>query len=206
MTRIKAIKINRVLEFKQSQWLKPYVEFNTKKIIEAEKNGDEDGKVIYKLMGNTVYGKTMENLRNRIDVRLVGNEGDYLKWTSKSSCMQQKIFDNDLVAMRKRKVTLTLTKQANVRIFTLDLSKALMYEFYYDYIKNKYGNNSRLLFTDTDNDSLMYEIKIDDVYEDFSKDKEMFDFSGYSVNSKYYDDSNELVVGKMKDQIKWFCY
>ena len=81
-----------------------------------------------------------------------------------------------------------------------------MYEFYYDYIKNKYGNNSRLLFTDTDNDSLMYEIKIDDVYEDFSKDKEMFDFSGYSVNSKYYDDSNELVVGKMKDQIKWFCY
>ena len=157
-------------------------------------------------MGNTVYGKTMENLRNRIDVRLVGNEGDYLKWTSKSSCMQQKIFDNDLVAMRKRKVTLTLTKQANVRIFTLDLSKALMYEFYYDYIKNKYGNNSRLLFTDTGNDSLMYEIKIDDVYEDFSKDKEMFDLSGYSVNSKYYDDSNELVVGKMKDQIKWFCY
>ena len=206
MTRIKAIKINRVLEFKQSQWLKPYVEFNTKKRIEAEKNGDEDGKVIYKLMGNTVYGKTMENLRNRIDVRLVGNEGDYLKWTSKSSCMQQKIFDNDLVAMRKRKVTLTLTKQANVRIFTLDLSKALMYEFYYDYIKNKYGNNSRLLFTDTGNDSLMYEIKIDDVYEDFSKDKEMFDFSGYSVNSKYYADSNELVVGKMKDQIKWFCY
>ena len=206
MTRIKAIKINRVLEFKQSQWLKPYVEFNTKKRIEAEKNGDEDGKVIYKLMGNTVYGKTMENLRNRIDVRLVGNEGDYLKWTSKSSCMQQKIFDNDLVAMRKRKVTLTLTKQANVRIFTLDLSKALMYEFYYDYIKNKYGNNSKLLFTDTGNDSLMYEIKIDDVYEDFSKDKEMFDFSGYSVNSKYYADSNELVVGKMKDQIKWFCY
>ena len=117
--------------------------------MEAEKNDDKDGKAMYKLMDNTAYGKTMENLRNRIvDVRLVRNEEEYLKWTSKSSCMQQKIFNNDLVAIRKRKVTLTLTKQANVRICTLDLSKASMYEFYYDYIENKYGSNSRLLFTD----------------------------------------------------------
>ena len=79
----------------------------------------------------------------------------------------------------------------------VDLSKVLMYKFHYDYIKNKYGNNSRLLFTDAD--SLMYEIKSEDVYEDFSKDKEMFDFSNYSAESKYYDDSNILVVGKMKD-------
>ena len=73
-----------------------------------------------------------------------------------------------------------------------------MYQFHYDYIKNKYGNNSRLLFTDTD--SLMYVIKTEDVYEDFSKDKEMSDFSNYSTMSKYYDDSNKLVVGKMKNQ------
>ena len=62
----------------------------------------------------------------------------------------------------------------------------------------KYGNNSRKLFTDTD--SLMYEIKIQDVYEDFSNDKEMFDFSNYSAKSNYYDDSNKLVVGKMEDE------
>ena len=80
----------------------------------------------------------------------------------------------------------------------LELSKVLMYEFHYDYIKNKYGNNSRLLFTDTD--SLMYEIKTEDVYEDFSNDKEMFDFSNYSTKSKYYDNSNKLVVGKIKDE------
>ena len=78
----------------------------------------------------------------------------------------------------------------------LDLSKVLMYEFLYDYIKNKYGNNSRLLFTDTD--SLIYEIKSKDVYEDYSKDKEKFHFSNYSTESKYYDASNKLVVGKMK--------
>ena len=73
-----------------------------------------------------------------------------------------------------------------------------MYEFHYDYIKNKYGNNSRLLFTDTD--SLMYEIKTEDVYEDFSNNKEMFDFSNCSIKSQYYDNSNKLVVGKMKDE------
>ena len=73
-----------------------------------------------------------------------------------------------------------------------------MYEFHYDYIKNKYGNNSRLLFTDTD--SLMYEIKTEDVYEDFSNDKEMFDSSNYSIKSKYYDNSNKLVIRKMKGE------
>ena len=148
-------------------------------------------------MNNAVYGKTMENLRNRIDVKLVSNKKDYLKWTSKPSYMSHKIFDNDLVAIRKNKVTLTLNKPAYIGMCILELSKVLMYEFHYDYIKNKYGNNSRLLFTDTD--SLMYEIKTEDVYEDFSN-KEMFDFSNYSSKSKYYDNLNKVVVGKMKDK------
>ena len=73
-----------------------------------------------------------------------------------------------------------------------------MSEFYYDSIKNKYGNNSRLLFTDTD--CLIYEIKTEDVYEEFSNHKEMFDFSNFSTKSQYYDNSNKLVVGKMKDE------
>ena len=80
----------------------------------------------------------------------------------------------------------------------LKLSRVLMYEFHYDYIKNKYGSNSTLLLTDTDN--LLCEIKTEDVYEDFSNDKEMFDFSNYSTKSKYYDNSNKLVVGKMKGE------
>ena len=80
----------------------------------------------------------------------------------------------------------------------LELSKVVIYKFHYDYIKNKYDNNSRLLFTDTD--SLMYEIKTEDVYKDFSNDKEMFDFNNYSTKSKYYDNSNKLVVGNKKDK------
>ena len=94
---------------------------------------------------------------------------------------------------RKKKVSLTLNKQAYVGIYILDLSKVLMYGFHYDSIKNKYDNKPRFLFSDTDN--LMYKVWTEDIYEDFSKDNEIFDYSNYWTKSKYYDD---LVVGKMK--------
>ena len=149
-------------------------------------------------MNNAVYGTAMEKLRNRIDVKLVNNKKLYMKWTSEPRYMSQKIFDNNLVAKRKSKVTLTLNKPAYVRMCILDLNKALMYEFHCDYIKNKYDNNSKLFFTDTD--SLMHEIKAEDISEDFSKVKDMFDFSNYFAESKYYDDSNKLVDGKMEDE------
>ena len=84
--------------------------------------------------------------------------------------MSQKIFDHDLVAMHKSKATLITNKPAYVGMCILDLNKALIYVFNYDYSKNKCDNNSRLLFTDTD--SLMYESKTKDIYEDFSKDME----------------------------------
>ena len=112
---------------------------------------------------------------NRIDVKLVSNKKAYLRWTSKPNCMLQKIFDNDLVATCKSKVTLTRKKPADVGMFILEFSKVLMYKFHYDCIKNKYCNKWRLLFIDTD--SLMYEVKTKSVNGDFSKDKEMFDFS-----------------------------
>ena len=73
-----------------------------------------------------------------------------------------------------------------------------MYELHYDYIKNKYGNISRLLFANSD--SLIYEIKTEDVYKNFSDDREMFNLSSYLIKSKYYDNSNKLVLGKMKDE------
>ena len=75
----------KLKKYNTSQWLKQYVDFNTQKRIEAEKNGEKEGKVSYKLMNNDLYGKTMENLRNRIDVKLVSNKKDYLKWTFKPS-------------------------------------------------------------------------------------------------------------------------
>ena len=112
--------------------------------------------------------------------------------------MSHKIFDDNLVATSKSRLALKLNKPAYIGICILELSKVLMYEFHYDYIKNKYDNKSKQLFTDTD--SLMYEIKTEVVYEDFSSDKEMSDFSNYSTKSKYHDDSNKVVIGKMKHE------
>ena len=112
--------------------------------------------------------------------------------------MSQRIITKVLVAIHKGKVTLKLKKLAYAGMCLLDLTKVLMYELYFDYIKNTYDSNSRLLFTDTD--SLMYEIKTEKFYEDHSKGKKVFDFRKYSAQSKCYDDSKKLVVRKIKNK------
>ena len=155
---------------------------NTQKRIEAQKNGDKHGKALYKLMNNAVYKKSNGKLEKKIDVRLVNNEKDCLKCTSKPSYMSHLTFDNNLVAIRKSKIALKLNKPAYTGMCILELSKWLMYEFHHDYIKSRYDNKSKLLFTDAG--ILIYEIKTEDVYKDFNGDKEMFDFSNYSSKSK----------------------
>ena len=92
------------LGFNQSQWLKPYIEFNTQKRIEAERIND--GKALYKLMHNVIYGKRMENVGSRIDAKLVNNEKGNLKYTSQVSYISDTIFDNDLVVMQNSKLAL----------------------------------------------------------------------------------------------------
>ena len=149
-------------------------------------------------MNIAIYEKTTENLRNRISVQLTNNEKNYLKCTSKPSYMLHKKFDNNSAVIHKNKLALQLKKSAYIGMCILEFSKILIYEFHYDYIKNKYDNKSKLLFADTG--SLMHEIETEDVYEDFSTDKKKFDFSNYSIKSKYYDNSNKLVIGTMKDE------
>ena len=192
---LKLTKIHRALEFDQSPWLKSYIDFNTKKRAEAKNSFEKD---FFKLMNNSVFGKTMENLRKRQDIKLVTDEEDLLRWASKPSFINYKIFNEDLVAVHKTKATLTLNRPAYVGMCILDLSKTLMYDFHYNYIKSKYGDKARLLFTDTD--SLTYEIEADDVYQDFWKDKHKFDNSDYPKDSSFYNNANKKVIGKFKDE------
>ena len=192
---LKLTKIHRALEFNQSPWLKTYIDFNTKKRAKAKNSFEKD---FFKLMNNSVFGKTMENLRKRQDIKLVTDEENLLKWTSKPSFVSFKIFNEDLVAVHKMKTTLTLNRPAYVGMCILDLSKTLMYDFHYNYIKSKYGDKARLLFTDTD--SLTYEIEVDDVYQDFWKDKHLFDNSDYPKDSPFFDNTNKKVIGKFKDE------
>ena len=112
-------------------------------------------------MNNRVFGKCCENLRRRVDVRLMNNEKKLLKLTSKPTYVSSKIFNENLVAVHKIKKALTLNRLAYVGMCILDLSKTLMYDFHYNYIKNKHGDSTKLLFTDTD--SLTCEIEAENV-------------------------------------------
>ena len=192
---LKVDKIHRVLEFKQSPWLKQYIDFNTEKRKSTKNDFEKD---FFKLMNNSVFGKTMENIRKRVDVRLVTDENKLLKLVSKPTYVSSKIFNENLVAVHKIKETLTLNRPAYVGMCILDLSKTLMYDFHYNYIKDKYGDKARLLFTDTD--SLTYEIEADDVYQDFWNDKDKFDNSDYPESSPYFNKTNKKVIGKFKDE------
>ena len=126
-------------------------------------------------MNNRVLGKTMVNLRKRVSAKLVNNAKDYVKCISKPSFFSQKIFSKNFVAINEIKPVLILNKPIYVGFSILDLSKLLMYEFHYKYIKSKF--DAKLLFTNKD--SLVYEIKTEDVYEDLYEDKNYFDFSDY---------------------------
>ena len=110
-------------------------------------------------MNDSTFGKTMENLRKRINVRLVNNAKDCFQYTNKPIFVSQKIFNKNFVAIHEIKPVFTLDKPIYVGFSILVLSKYLMYKFHYKYIKRKY--DAKLLFTDTD--SLVYQIKTEDV-------------------------------------------
>ena len=121
-----------------------------------------------------------------------------MKLTSKPTFVSSKIVNENLVAVHKIKETLLLNRPAYVEMCILDPSKTLMYDSHYNYIKQKYREKAKLLFTDTD--SLTYEIEAEDVYKDFWNDKDKFDNSDYSPDSPYFNETNKKVIGKFKDE------
>ena len=139
----------------------------------------------------------MESLRKRINVRLINNAKDYIRYISKLSFVSQKIFNKNFVAIYEIEPVLIHNKPVYVGFSIFDLSKYLMYEFHYEYIKRKF--NANLLFRYTG--SLVYEIKTEDVYEDFYKDKNYLQDS-MELHSKFFDPANKKVIGKMKDEFK----
>ena len=151
-------------------------------------------------MINSVYGKTVENLRKRTNLRLINNAKDFLKYTSRPTYITHKIFGKDYAAIHEIKPVLMLNKPIYVGFTVLELSKWLMYDFHYNLIKNNF--NAELLFTDTD--SLTYEIKSENVYKEFFKWKDLFDFSNYWKDSKFFDEANKKVFGKMKGEFRGF--
>ena len=139
--------------------MKKYIDFNTEKRKNFANDFEKD---VFKLMINSVYGKTIANLRKRINVRLLNNAKDVLKYTSRPTHVTYKVFDKDYAAIHEIKPVLVLIKPIYVGFTVLDLSKWMMYDFQYNFIKKNV--DVELLFTDTD--SLTYEIKSENVYEE----------------------------------------
>ena len=192
---LKLKKIHRALEFSQSKWLEPYIAFNTQKRAGAKNAFEKD---FFKLMNNSVFGKTMENLRKRSNIQLVTNPERMERLAARPTYISHKIFHENLVAVNSKQTKLLLNKPSYVGMCILELSKLVMYNFHYNYILPKYGKKAKLLFTDTD--SLCYHIETDDVYSDFFVDRELFDNSDYPSDSKFYFSENKKVIGKFKDE------
>lgn len=195
---LKVTKVHKVLSFNQSNWLAPYIDFNSKRRQEASVKKNDFEKDFFKLMNNAVFGKTMENVRKRSDIRIATSEKQLKKYTKKPNYQGFKAFNSEMVGIQMQKTKIVLDKPIYVGFSILELSKTLMYDFHYNTIKAKYGDDATLLFTDTD--SLCYHIKTSDLYQDMHDMKDKFDFSEYSKESKFYNSENAKVIGKMKDE------
>ena len=138
---LKLTKIHRVIKFEESQWLEKYIVLNTRLRISAANDFEKD---FFKLMNNSVFGKTMENIRNRVDIELVNDKKQAEKLSAEPNFYHCNIFSEDLVAIHMKKTRLVLNKLVYLGMCILDLSKTLMYGFHYNYIKQKHG--AKLLF------------------------------------------------------------
>ena len=190
--------VHRGIKFYQSPSMEPYIRKNTDLRKLANNAFEKD---FFKLINNSVFGKTIETIRKRQNVVLVDNKKMANKLSSKPNFERVTIFDENLIACHMKKTEVYFNKPIFVGQAILDLSKTLMFDFHYNYIKNKYGDKAELLFTDTD--SLMYLIQTDDFYHDINKDvKKKFDTSDYPENhpSGIKASVNKRVIGKFKDE------
>ena len=188
-------KVHRIISFDQSKWLAEYIDFNTQQRTKAKNDFEKD---FYKLMNNSVFGKTMENIRNRTDIKFAQTSKLLTKWTSNPMCGDTEKINDDLVLVQMKKSVTILNKPIYVGMCILDLSKLHMYNFHYNFIVKKYGEKATLLFTDTD--SLAYKIETLDVYNDMKNNIDLFDTSELIKSNPLYSGVNKKVIGKFKDE------
>ena len=165
---LKLKKIHRVIEFNRETWLKPYIDMNTElaKIRKLAKNDFE--KDLFKLMNNSVFGKTMENIRKHRDIKLVTTDKKRSKFISEPNYHTINLISENLSIIGMKKTKVKMNKPVYLGLSILEISKILMYEFWYDYMKPKYNSNVKLCYTDTD--SFVIHIKTNDFYEDIASD------------------------------------
>ncbi|XP_071652823.1 uncharacterized protein [Temnothorax longispinosus] len=180
---LRVTKIHHALRFAQSPWLRGYIELNTELRTRASNDFERE---MYKLMNNAVFGKTMENVQDHVDVRLVtcwderyGAEAII----AKPNFHSRSVFAEDLMAVELRRLEVRLNKPIYVGMSILEISKTRVYDFHYDYMVPLYRERCKIMYTDTN--SLIYFLECDDVYKNMKRDIARFDTSGYPENNAY---------------------
>ena len=194
---LKLKKIHTVIEFNQNAWLDPYIDKNT----ELRKAAPNDFKTdFFKLMNNSVFGKTMENIRKHRDIKLVTTDKKRSKLVSEPNYHTINLISEDLSITEMKKTKVKMNKPIFLGLSILEISKILMYEFWYPYMKPKYDNNIKLCYMDMD--SFIMNIKMNDFYEDIANDVECkFNTSNYEVNRLLPMGKNKKVIGLLKDEL-----
>ena len=191
-------KIHKGIQYVEKEWLKDYIDFNTKKRTECKTDYEKD---LYKLMNNAVFGKSMENVRDRISLRFALSEDKFNGYTAKPDFKRviQGIGGENFRIIEMSKPSVNLNKPIFCGQAILDLSKGHMYDFYYNTMKPKYGDKMKLILTDTD--SFIFGIETEDFYEDMKDMKTQFDTSEFPKDHDLYSIENKKVLGKFKDEL-----
>ena len=196
---LKLKKVHRVIKFRQVTWMKSYIDKNTKLRMESKNEFD---KGFYELMNNAVCGKTMQNVRNHRDIKLTTTNARRKQLVSQPNYHTCKRFSENLIAIELRKTKVYMNKPIYIGQAVLDISKTLMYKFFYDYLKPKYGDKVKLCYMDTE--SFIFYVQTNDFYKDISNDViEWFDTSDYNKDDdRLPTGANKKVIGKFKDELK----
>ena len=170
---------------------------NTELRKDAKNDFEKD---LFKLMNNSIFGKTMENIRKHRDIKLVTTDKKRSKLVSEPNYHTINLISEDLSIIEMKKTKVKMNKPIYLGLSILEISKTLMYEFWYDYMKPKYNDKVKLCFMDTN--SFIMNIKTNDFYEDIASDVEnRFDTSNYEVNRPLPMRKNKKIIGLMKDEL-----
>ena len=190
-------KVHRVIQFNQEAWLKSYIDINTELRKQAKNDFEKD---FYKLMNNAVFGKIMENLRKHRDIKLVTTDQRRSHLVLEPNYHTTKWFSEKLLAIKMKKTKVRMNKSIYLGLSILEISKTLMYEFWYDYMKPTYGDNVKLCYMDTD--SFIMHIETEDFYKDIADDVEKrFNTSNFEINRPLPIGKNKKVIRLMKDEL-----
>ncbi|KAJ1520397.1 hypothetical protein ONE63_003532 [Megalurothrips usitatus] len=193
---LKLKKIHRVMAFEQAPWLAPFIAHCTEKRKQAT---SAFRKSLFKLFINSNFGKSCENVRKRKNLNFTKKRDQFRKYVRSPLFHSFEIFDHGLVAVERKKQAVCLNRPMYTGVAVLDISKEIMFDFHYNVMKKFYGDNLKLLATDTD--SLIYEVKTLDVYYDMSQMISYFDTSDYPPDHPLHSNQNKKMFGKFKDEM-----